>query len=560
MDAIGLSLFLPLLQMFNQEGEIDSSKMRGLAFIVDAIQDMGIHFNLARIIIVMLVFFILKGGVKYLGSIYNINLQQAFIRKIRVQLLRGLNQISFKQFMLTDNGRIQNTLSGEVDRVANAFTTYFGTLRNALMVLVYLLFAFLINPGFAVLVIIFGILSHFLFKMIYSRTRNTSKSLTDQNHHFQGQIVQHVAHFKYLRSTGMIEKFTNKLEDTIINIEASRRRLGMLSSIGASINEPIVIIVLSLVMWIEFEYFGGSLSTAIVSLLFFLRALMALIGVQAQWSIYLKASGSVENIESLSDSLNEHQITDGKIAFTKFRDGISIENLNFSYGAKPILKDINLLIPKNESIAFVGESGSGKTTLISLITGLLDPDTGSIKTEAISIRDFQSESYQKRIGYVSQDPVIFDDNLYNNVTFWDLKTPENKLRFEESIRKASLEDFMQELSERENTILGNNGINLSGGQRQRVSIARELYKDIDLLILDEATSALDSETEKAIQESIEALHGRYTLLIVAHRLSTIRNADRIVFMDKGKIVDIDSFEKLIQKQDRFRKMVELQEL
>src|SRR5690554_7674894 len=216
-----------------------------------------------------------------------------------------------------------------------------------------------------------------------------------------------------------------------------------------------------------------------------------------------------------------------------------MKNLHFAYGAKPILKNINLHISKNESLALVGESGSGKTTLISLITGLLHPDDGSIKVGGVALSDFQSKSYQKHIGYVSQDPVIFDDNLYNNVTFWAPKTPENQLRFEESIRKASLEDFMLELNERENTILGNNGINLSGGQRQRVSIARELYKDIELLILDEATSSLDSETEKAIQESIEALQGKYTIIIVAHRLSTIKNVDRIVFMDKGRIVDVE---------------------
>src|SRR5690625_3318476 len=133
-------------------------------------------------------------------------------------------------------------------------------------------------------------------------------------------------------------------------------------------------------------------------------------------------------------------------------------------------------------------------------------------------------------------------------------------RFERSVQQASLTECIRELEEGEETQLGNNGINLSGGQKQRVSIAREMYKDIDILILDEATSSLDSETEKAIQESIEALQGNYTLLIVAHRLSTIKNADRIVFMDKGKIIDIDSFDNLIRKQDRFRKMVELQEL
>jgi len=560
LDAIGLTMFLPLLQVLNPEGSIDPSAMGKLGFIVEAIQNTGITLSLMKIVLVMLVFFILKGIAKYVGNVYLIILQQSFIKKLRVHLLQGLNRISFKQFMIADSGRIQNTLSGEVDRVSSAFSTYFGTLRNALMAFVYLCFAFLINPGFALLVIIFGFLSHFLFRLIYSRTRKASRGLTSQNHIFQGQIIQHVAHFKYLRSTGMVDRFSKKLEETITSIESHRKRLGMLSSIGEAIGEPIVIIILATVMWVQFHFFEGTISNAIVSLLFFLRALISLISLQAQWNSFLRVSGSLENVESFSESLKEHQFVDGKIPFESFKTGIHMENLNFAYGSKPTLKNINLHISKNESLALVGESGSGKTTLISLITGLLHPESGSLKVEGIPLSDYQSKSYQKLIGYVSQDPVIFDDNLYNNVTFWAPKTPENQLRFEESIRKASLEDFMLELNERENTILGNNGINLSGGQRQRVSIARELYKDIDLLILDEATSSLDSETEKAIQESIEALQGKYTLIIVAHRLSTIKNVDRIVFMDKGRIVDVDTFENLMKKQDRFKRMVELQEL
>ncbi|WP_139856272.1 ABC transporter ATP-binding protein [Aequorivita sinensis] len=560
LDAIGLTMFLPLLQVLNPEGSIDPSAMGKLGFIVEAIQNTGITLSLMKIVLVMLVFFILKGIAKYVGNVYLIILQQSFIKKLRVHLLQGLNRISFKQFMIADSGRIQNTLSGEVDRVSSAFSTYFGTLRNALMAFVYLCFAFLINPGFALLVIIFGFLSHFLFRLIYSRTRKASRGLTSQNHIFQGQIIQHVAHFKYLRSTGMVDRFSKKLEETITSIESHRKRLGMLSSIGEAIGEPIVIIILASVMWVQFYFFEGTISNAVVSLLFFLRALISLISLQAQWNSFLKVSGSLENIDSFSESLKQHQFEDGEIPFNSFESGISIENLNFSYGSKPILKNINLHISKNESVAFVGESGSGKTTLISILTGLLHPSNGSLTIDGTPLINFQSNSYQKRIGYVSQDPVIFDDNLYNNVTLWAPKTPENLLRFKNSVQKASLEDFMTELDERENTILGNNGINLSGGQKQRVSIARELYKDIDLLILDEATSALDSETEKAIQKSIEALQGKYTILIVAHRLSTIKNVDKIVLMEKGEIIDIDNFNNLIKKQERFARMVNLQEL
>src|SRR5690554_462521 len=176
LDALGLSMFLPILQALNQEGGVDISAMGNLAFIVEGIKNIGIDLSITKIILVMLTFFILKAFLKYFGSIYFIKIQQAFIRNLRIQLLRGLNQISFKQFMISDSGRIQNTLSGEVDRVSEAFSTYFGTIRNALMALVYLGFAFLINPGFALLVIVFGVISHFLFKLVYSRTRKASRN------------------------------------------------------------------------------------------------------------------------------------------------------------------------------------------------------------------------------------------------------------------------------------------------------------------------------------------------------------------------------------------------
>jgi ABC-type multidrug transport system fused ATPase/permease subunit len=169
-------------------------------------------------------------------------------------------------------------------------------------------------------------------------------------------------------------------------------------------------------------------------------------------------------------------------------------------------------------------------------------------------------TFQNRIGYITQEPVIFDDNVFNNVTFWDEKTPENLNRFWEALRKASILDFVESLPEKENAPLGNNGIMASGGQKQRLSIARELYKDIDILIMDEATSALDSETEKAIQENIDALKGQYTIIIIAHRLSTIKNADEIVLMSKGEIIDKGSFSELIGSNETFKRMVNLQEL
>jgi ABC-type multidrug transport system fused ATPase/permease subunit len=224
------------------------------------------------------------------------------------------------------------------------------------------------------------------------------------------------------------------------------------------------------------------------------------------------------------------------------------------------LKNVNIKVNKNSIIAFVGESGSGKTTLVNILTGLMPLDKGEFLIDGQNRDSIDVNQYQSRIGYITQEAVIFNDSIFNNVSFWDTPTAENKEKFENALKMASCFDFVQELSEKENTMLGNNGINVSGGQKQRISIARELYKDIDIIILDEATSALDSETEKIIQESIESLKGKYTILMVAHRLSTVKNADQIVLLDQGKIVGKGSFGELKSSSLRFKSMAEIQGL
>jgi|26BtaG_2_1085354.scaffolds.fasta_scaffold00021_74 subfamily B ATP-binding cassette protein MsbA len=561
LDGLGLTMFFPLLQVVGVESVgSEPSDLGNLTYLMDGIENLGISLTLGSVLIIMLVFFTFKGVAFYFSYVYRIILQQSFIRKLRINLLDGLNRMSFKRFILSDAGRIQNTLSGEVNSVATSFNAYFASFEQVIMLVVYIGFAFFLDVKFALLVCVGGGLTHFLYKIIYKRTTVASYSLTEYNNVFQGQIIQHVGNFKYLKASGRVNTYGDRLKETVSNIEESRKRMGILSSIGGAAREPLMVGIIVLVIFIQIKFLEGNLGTMLISLMFFYRGLSALVSLQQSWNSYLGVSGSMANMQSFLQLLKETREEDGTIKVDQFKEKISLEKVGFSYGETKILKNIHLDISKNESIAFVGESGSGKTTLVNLLAALLPESEGEIKVDGIPIKQLHKESYQKRIGYVSQDAVIFNDTIFNNVTFWAKPTPENWERFTQSIEKASLKEFLSELPEGAETLLGNNGINLSGGQKQRISIARELYKDIDILILDEATSALDSETEKVIQDSIESLQGNFTLLIVAHRLSTIRNVDRVVLMDKGEIVDMDSFDKLIQKQDRFRKMVELQEL
>ncbi len=200
------------------------------------------------------------------------------------------------------------------------------------------------------------------------------------------------------------------------------------------------------------------------------------------------------------------------------------------------------------------------STLVNIIAGLLDANSGTYAIDGNWVESLDKYSFQKKVGYISQETVIFNASIFDNVTLWDEPTEENILRFEQALSRASLTSFVDSLQTGKETELGNNGINLSGGQKQRISIARELYKDVDILILDEATSALDSETEKIIQENIDALKGQFTIIIIAHRLATIRNADKVVLMSDGKIVSQGDFDALKESSPKFKKMVQLQEL
>ena len=169
-------------------------------------------------------------------------------------------------------------------------------------------------------------------------------------------------------------------------------------------------------------------------------------------------------------------------------------------------------------------------------------------------------TYQQRIGYITQEPVIFDDTIYNNVTLWSPKTEKNIRKFQTAIEQANLSQLIENSLEKENMQVGSNGVSLSGGQKQRITIARELFKEVDLLFLDEATSALDSETENIIQQNIEQLKGKYTMITIAHRLATIKNVDRIFVFDKGNIVDSGTFDELLARSENFKRMVNYQKV
>jgi subfamily B ATP-binding cassette protein MsbA len=428
------------------------------------------------------------------------------------------------------------------------------------MLVIYIAFATAANYQFAILVAISVGVTTLVYSRFYKRMKEASYEISKKGDNFNAFLIQAIRYFKYLKSTNYLARYSKKLGDVIDKTEYLNRKTSFYTAVTTGMREPMILLIVISVIYIQISFMKGNLASIILSLVLFYRALNFLVSLQQNWQGFIQQSGSLRNVSNMYSMMRTRAENDGKRVFEGLQHEIVIDNVTVTFGTNAILNQVSLVIPKRETVALVGESGSGKTTLANIIMGLISPDSGKVRLDDTELKEFKVDTYRSKIGYISQEPVIFNDNIFNNVTFWAEPTPENYERFWEVINMASLKDFVESKTDKELAKLGDGGILISGGQKQRIAIAREMFKQVEILILDEATSALDSETELFIQENIEKLHGYYTIVVIAHRLSTIKNVDNIYLMEKGRIATSGDFESMVKKSEKFKRMVSLQGL
>jgi len=239
----------------------------------------------------------------------------------------------------------------------------------------------------------------------------------------------------------------------------------------------------------------------------------------------------------------------------RFERAIVLDRVSYQYeaGAAPVLTDVSLTIRRGESVGIVGATGAGKSTLIDLVLGLLEPTGGSISVDGVDIARAR-RAWQRRIGYVPQAAFLFDDTIARNVALGVRPAEIDAARLADALRMAQLAEFVATLPDGVDAQIGERGIRLSGGQRQRVAIARALYRQPEVLVFDEATAALDNQTEREVTRAIEGLRGQKTLVIIAHRLTTVRHCDTLVFLRAGRVDAIGPFDRLLEESAEFRAM------
>lgn len=558
LDGIGLTMFIPLLSAATDNNNTETS-LGQLSIVIDSLKNVGIDFTITNMLVLMVFLFTMKGIINYLKTIYisKINIQAT--NRLRFKLIDGLGNLSYQGFTGMSVGRIQNFVFGESNRLIQAMQTYISAIQFTTMLATYTFLAFVSNWQFAIMVGIGAYTTDFIYKFLSKIIGDISRKQVNLGNNFNEILIQCINNFKYLKATNYFNKYDQRLRKNInLNADYSIKSQ-RLTSIMINAREPMILTIIATVVIIQINLMGGELSSILVSLLLFYRCLGYLVTLQGALTSFTSSSTAIESIDTIIEEFKQNEEPQNSTPIHQI-DSISINNLYVTFGNTPILKNINMTIPPKTSIAFVGESGAGKTTLANVICGLQIPHSGEIIVDKKSLYHSNLNSYRAKIGYITQEPVIFNDTLFNNVTFWANKTPETLEKFHKVMEMVSMKTFMERLEKKEDSTLGNNGILVSGGQKQRISIARELYKDVELLIMDEATSALDSETEKYIKDNIDMLHGKFTMVIIAHRLSTIKNVDTVYLLEKGEITGSGSYNELTQNSEKFRKMVELQEV
>lgn len=559
LDGIGLTLFIPLFQLA-ETGEAAASDLGRLGFLVDFVDASRFSLSLENVLLLMLSLFAVKAIVVFVDTYYYSLLQYKFMKEFRIRMVDGLCNVSYAGFTGVDVGRVQNVITSEIGGVSSAMSSYIGALQTLVYFIGYLTLALIVNFWFALFVVLFGSLTLFIYQYFNNKVEKYSLKQSEIYNRLQGKMMELLWHFKFLKATNLIDQVKGSILNSINRVKILALKTGKLGAISGTLSEPISVALIALAMFIQVVIFDVSVFSVILSLVFIYRSITSLLSLQIAWQGFLGDSGSVRVVTELYEELKRNEEVSVGEQIKSLDLDIKFSNVVFAYTpiSSPVLNGVSFSIKKNSTVAFVGESGAGKTTILNLLAGLIFTENGKVLIDGELLTASSASGYRNLIGYITQEPVIFNNSLYDNVTLGAEKTPQNLKKFWEVIDKTALNETVAEMQDAEDTILGDNGIRISGGQKQRVCIARELFRDCALLLMDEATSALDSENEEIVQAYINALKGKLTIVLIAHRLSTVKGADVIYVLENGNITASGAFDDLVEKSPAFRKMVDLQ--
>jgi ATP-binding cassette, subfamily B, bacterial MsbA len=511
-------------------------------------------------VVVMILF---KNIFLYLSKYFLVNVRNGVVKDIRNNIYRKVLHLPFSYFSEERKGDIISRMTNDIKEVEWTVISSIELLfRNPMTILFYLGALFYMSPSLTGFVLIMVGVAGFIIGRVGRSLKKSSKEAQDKMGTLLSTIEETLSGLRVIKAFNAERIIKNRFEGQNMGYTKTMNRVYRKNYLASPMSEFLGVLVLVTVM-----YYGGSMVLGNESVLS-PEAFIGYIGVFSQIinpaktfsTAMYNINKGMASIDRINDVMRaKNTITEKNDAKTieDFSDAVEYKDVSFSYvNDERVLKNINLRLEKGKSLALVGESGSGKSTIADLLPRFYDVKIGEILIDGINIKDYRIKDLRSLMGNVNQEPILFNDTIYNNITFGTEGVSEADVI--QAAKIANAHDFITASEKGYQTNIGDSGSKLSGGQRQRLSIARAVLKNPPIMILDEATSSLDTESEQLVQEALNNLMKQRTSLIIAHRLSTVKNADKICVISKGEIIEEGTHDELMQLGGAYKRLYELQ--
>lgn len=556
LEGIGMTFLIPIIDAVQSPGEPPSEDGTVRAFL-GVYEFLGVPFTLGFIILgvsaVMTVRFVSSFAVSWM----RVALRIYYVRYLQTTALEHALNARVAYFDKHGSDDILNAIVTQSEYAGKVIRDFVHLMNYVFISIMYLAVAFYLAPWLTVLSgLTLGVLVIFI-RNVLKPGYAVGDRVAESNERIQQSAqaaTQGIRDIKlYTKGEDVFRSFTAAIEQfTDASIKLGRNE----AAVSSFYNLAAALVVFGLI-YVAITFTG--LSIAELGVFLFAMFNLAPKISQANERLY-KVEGRLPHLVRTQEFVRElerqWEPDSGNLSPPTPVTPISFEDVSFSYdtdeGSELVLQNVSFEIERGEYVAFVGQSGAGKSTIVSLVPRLYNPDSGTILSNDVPISDFDLTAWRKRVAVVRQDPFIFNDTLRNNVLIGNEEATDEA--FEDACEVALITEFLDELPNGYDTVLGDDGVRLSGGQRQRVSLARALLKDADVLVLDEATSDLDTEIERQVQSAIESMDREYVIIAIAHRLSTVLNADQIYTLEDGEIVESGSHEKLIDEEGKYAQL------
>ena len=549
-EGLGLALFMPLLVILDGGGRDPGG---GIALVKSAFAAVGMPVNLFT----MLVLIVFLVG----GSLLIIFAKDRLLARAKFGKMGALRKALSESLFLSDwnhlshraGGEVANQLLVECLRSAAGLTLQVMVVATCIQIAIFAAISAILSWKLLLLCVLLAAGVAWLIQPLHRRTKAIGEEINKANRVYGFYVADFLRGARLVRVTGSEDRVLERIQGFNQATTKEFRDAEVTRTFSYFVVQALTVAILASVIAASRQVFGIPTPTLLTFLLIMARMAPRFIQLQQYYQAYAEYAAAFSVIDDAIDSGRDQaeKRHGGARPFRAMDDGLALETVSFRYPDedKGAVEAVSLNIPRNAMVAVVGASGAGKSTLIDLIAGLREPDSGRIAIDGVDLAEIDLVSWRRRIGYVTQDVTIFNDTVRNNLLFAHPDAGEADIR--QVLDLVRMRDIVAALPNGLNTVLGEGGIRLSGGQKQRLALARALIGDPQLLLLDEATSALDNESERLIQEALESIAHRLTIVVVAHRLATVRRADMIYVMEGGRIVESGAFDALVAGKGRF---------